>query len=827
MKSEQFSHYWRWFLLAAALEAGAAFFALLSIPHEGSAFSLSRLAVLGVLLGLGILWAFLGLRHPDKFDDLARPAVAWIAFLLAVVLSVGLFLLRYMDPERLYPYYLRLNPLLFYLTLFFLQSAVWILLLRYGLHAGAFQSGKPILIPAGLAFLGLSMVGVLVVLTHLGLTPDSAYWGEPGVPVLGWQAALAILAGLIVLLLGFQFHYDRAPSTALRTEAILAGLIWLTAVILWLSVPMKVMQNSFYAPINPPSNQPYPNSDAAYYDYHAQSALLGMGYLGGIPTRPLYIFFLALLHLLFGQNYGLILAGQACVLALLPVSLFFLGTWLHSRPAGAMAALFAIFRELTSLWISSNTRVSNTRTLMSDLPTTLLIVVTCLVVMRWLERKNRLGAILSGGVFGALLLLRTQSLVILPFILLLAFLIFKPHWREWIIVSCLFGLGSAVTVAPWLVHNYYETGRFVFDDPSQLAAIASQYATSGNLEPGQFSGQTQALAGNLIDFTFQHPAFVLGFISNHFLATEINSLVVLPLMEPFAGIGAPINIYWFDIWQNLSWVNALHLAFYLLVIALGLGAAWKRWRWLGLAPLFFNLGYALANGIGRFSGWRYDLPADWISYFFLCVGMAEIFQAGAGLFGARAPKPDVGSGPGNAMSLPWKKTMPALAAFALLGFLPWLLEILPAPHFSWLPVSSLVQEMSAIPAVKALPLDQSQIRDFLNGYDWTEFDAEILQGRVLYPRFYRRDDGIVQAHPSPAYAVRDYARVGFLLMNQQILPMVFPTRDLPQNFPQGADVIVLGCKHSQYVEAKLIVFLDLNLVYQNGPLSAPCLPYDQ
>ena len=70
---------------------------------------------------------------------------------------------------------------------------------------------------------------------------------------------------------------------------------------------MSVMQNSFYAPIAPPSNQPFPNSDAAYYDYHAQSVLLGMGYLGDIPTRPLYILLLALLHLLFGQNYRLIL----------------------------------------------------------------------------------------------------------------------------------------------------------------------------------------------------------------------------------------------------------------------------------------------------------------------------------------------------------------------------------------------------------------------------------------------------------------------------------------------------------------------------------------
>ncbi len=827
MKPAQFNPYWRWFFFAAALEAGAAFFALISIPHGGSGFSLSRLAVLALLAAIGLAWIFLGFRLPSWRELLVKPALIWLSFALAVILSVALFLLRYLDPERLYPYYLRLNPLLFYLTVFFLQSAVWLLLLLKGFDAGSWKSRKPVLVSASLAFLALSLVWILVALTRLGVTPDPAYWSEPGVPFLGWQAALAILAGLVLLLLQFQFQFDRDATSGVRTDWILSALIWLAAVILWLSVPMNVMQNSFYAPMSPPANQPYPNSDAAYYDYHAQSALLGMGYLGDIPTRPLYILFLAFLHLLFGQNYGLILAGQTCVLALIPVALYLLGRKLHSRTAGVMAALFAIFRELTTLWISSNTRVSDTRTLMSDLPTTLLILVACLFVMHWLEHKTRMGALLSGGVFGALLLLRTQSFVILPWIILLAWLILRPQWREWSLSLGLFVLGAAIAVAPWLVHNYMFTGRFIFDDPSQLAVISSQYALSGNLAPGQFNGQTQNLAGNLMAFTIQHPAYVLGFISNHFLATEINGLLSLPLLEPFAGIGAPINIYWFDVLAPLTPVNGLLLAFYLLVIAFGLGACWRRWGWLGLAPLFFNLGYALANGIGRFSGWRYDLPADWIAYFYFGVGAAEIMLSVAAAFGAGFPPAVSRTAASVPSRLEWKKAVPVLAAFGVLGSLPWLLEALPAPHFQLLPQKALVQQLMAVPAVKTLPLDQGQVQTFLDDYNWNQFDAEILQGRVLYPRFYRRDDGIVQAHPSPAYAVRDFARVGFLLMNQQILPLVFPTRNLPPVFPQGADVIVLGCKHSQYVEARLIVFQDLNLVYQNGSLFDPCLPYDQ
>ena len=83
------------------------------------------------------------------------------------------------------------------------------------------------------------------------------------------------------------------------------------------------MQNSFYGPINPPTNQTYPNSDAGYYDSMAQSLLIGYPYLGDIPTRPLYIVFLAFLHWLAGDRYNLIIAGQTLLLAFIPVLLVF------------------------------------------------------------------------------------------------------------------------------------------------------------------------------------------------------------------------------------------------------------------------------------------------------------------------------------------------------------------------------------------------------------------------------------------------------------------------------------------------------------------------
>jgi hypothetical protein len=77
---------------------------------------------------------------------------------------------------------------------------------------------------------------------------------------------------------------------------------------------------------------------------------------------------------------------------------------LHSREAGVIAALFAIAREWNTLLVSSETRVSNTKTLLVDLPTMLVLLATCLLVARWLRSNRGRDAALAGGTFGLLLL---------------------------------------------------------------------------------------------------------------------------------------------------------------------------------------------------------------------------------------------------------------------------------------------------------------------------------------------------------------------------------------------------------------------------------------
>jgi hypothetical protein len=720
--------------------------------------------------------------------------------------------LRYLNPENSLSTYQRLSPLLWYFLVLSIQFSFFFLLLYRGLHPANLSGVKPTYVTSLLALILLLLILIFISFTHLGLIPDPAYWGEPGVPILGWQFALALIGGGVILVLCLTVR-SRA------VDFLIPLTIYLLAVLLWLMVPVDVLTNSFYMPINPPAFQPFPYSDAGYYDQMAHSLLIGHPYQGTIPTRPLYVFLLTVIHLVFGENYRNIILGQTLILAAIPLVLYFLGEKLHSRVAGAIIALFFIFREWTALLVSSDTRVSNTKSLLVDLPTLLLLILACLFTFRWLEQKNEKSALIAGGMFGLLLLLRTQSMLVLPLMILIAFLVLDRKQKTSYLLSSFFFLGLLVTIIPWLTHNYLLTGHFAFDAPFQYKVIASQYAYSGNLDIEHFDFEGKGLGRVLIEFAWKDPGFVFGFIANHFLAAQIHGLLALPLIKPYNGIFEPINLYWMDWNGTLEWYNLLLILWYLAVIALGLGSAWNHGRWMGLLPLAFSAGYALATAVGRFSGWRYDLPADWIWYFYFGIGFAELLFQAALLFGAKEEVLRAERSEG----VPFARTKSKRESrelflfaclFAFIAALPWLAKNIASPRYpdqSRKTLETKIASFSHAPTLNAIAAFASQPEGF------------IQFGRVLYPRFFSKEDGLASAHPWPAYALRDYPRMGFLLLNQSSVSVVFPTKRLP-DFPHAQDAIIVGCQREDYMEARWIFFPELNSVYSSEDLPESCSP---
>ncbi|MCL4259626.1 MAG: hypothetical protein KJZ52_03260, partial [Anaerolineales bacterium] len=324
----------------------------------------------------------------------------------------------------------------------------------------------------------------------------------------------------------------------------------------------------------------------------------------------------------------------------------------------------------------------------------------------------------------------------------------------------------------------------------------------------QFDFKNESLGRRLLAFTLENPGFVAGFVTNHFLNTEIGGLLTLPLLEPFNGLRAPVNLYWVEWDGALERRNLALIVFYLAIIAVGLGAAWRRHRWAGLTPLAFNVGYALANGVSRFSSWRYNLPVDWIAYFYFGIGAIEILSWVASLFGANVSR--LFSNQTTELKQETLKPNHALliVAFVLLGSLPWLAQGIAQPRYT-----STSEELKA----QAVAQNPALAR-FLS-----QPDSQIFEGRLLYPRFFRRNNGIASKTPWAVYAARDFSRLGFIVINSAVRNVIFPA-DQPVFLTHGADVIVAGCQRDDYLEARWLYFPAADETHQSEASFAVCFP---
>ncbi len=301
-------------------------------------------------------------------------------------------------------------------------------------------------------------------------------WNRQGVPVMETQVFLAWLINLaflaVFLFLGHQESTRRWLSRLKPThlDLLICLLLWISAVLFWQSIPIPT--SWFVTENRPPNFEPYPNSDAYHYDISAQSALVGEGFIffdTPFIRRPLHAAYLTFLHFIAGQDYSQLMSVQLLFLAFLPVAIYLVVRSLHNRMSGILAAILILVREASSIAISGNITASHVKLLMVDVPVTLFVTLFVLSIMRWLSKPKPgyLSGLVAGGVLGASILIRAETVIFtIPIVILLWLALPREkRWRTWLTQVLLFAWGIFLILTPWVVRNWSLTGDFFLDSP--------------------------------------------------------------------------------------------------------------------------------------------------------------------------------------------------------------------------------------------------------------------------------------------------------------------------------------------------------------------------
>jgi hypothetical protein len=795
----------------AALEGLLALSALAGVSNQvdGSpvwGFSPARLALLAAI-GLVIAGFIVMILRPGAETQVAgwlsKPkARAFILFACAILfVTTALILLTPFERMGRFAGYLyALRPLVTWGLLMALQTAIGVLIwTSFKVRWDALRSRKPVLIASGV-FLGLLFITTIyIVWSRTGLAPDTSGWNAPGTPVLFSQVLLASGVGIAAILLTRRFR--------VRQDIFIALALWSIAALVWLTAPA---QPTFFSPkAGPPNFQPYPFSDSAYYDQTSQMILNGESVEAGLLRKPLYDFFLAALHVFSGQDYGVLISLQVIILALIPVLVYLLTARIGGRLAGLIAASLVILRERNSIVLTNVIEVSSARLLLSDVPSMLIMLALALLMVRWLFRPEgsaRL-ALMTGAALGTLILIRAQTIALVPIVLVCSLLVHLRRWKLFLGSAMLVILGVALVVFPWMWRNQAVTGQWSVEDTGtymgmMVGAFADISPQGLDRLPDESSADYDArLRAIVVKGFFRHPERILGFTWAHFMHNEVQSFLHLPLS---ATIQTPKEyVKSLPIWRDWSapWPASIFPFLFanLIVLALGLGAAWARNGISSLTPIFLSLGYSLTVAAARFSGWRYILPADWIVIVFYALGLSQIIIFLWALFRDLFPRIQFAFAvrPVNP-AIPPKTEMALIGIFVLIGLSLPVSEALIPERYSDLDRSQMVKLYDQQPRGQGLPSADS-VAQFLE-----QPEAVALYGMAVYPRYYRAGIGVGE-RSAGAYVVRDYNRVGFILLDPIEEQIVLAVSESPSAFPHAEQVLVIGCQMGDHVEALIVV----------------------
>ena len=840
----------RIWLSLALLEGITALILFLRIPgNSESAFlggiSRTRIGILGgFVLTLCILvfvtflvlrnktWAERGLQRIRNFlgPKYIYGITIGILFTGVFFLSQLLYLSGVVIDPYIKGYLIRLRPFIFWSLALFFQSLVILPLFRYGLRNHAILSSSQIFRYSGMIYLVFLLVVLFIVTTGIGIIPDVVGWDAPGTPLTFIQVGLAGLAGLLFFAIETRFARWK-DRDGFRFDLLVGLFLWSSAFLIWTLEPLTP---DYFAPApRAPNYEIYPYSDAALHDVNAQELLIGEGF-PGISRKPLYVLFLTLLHAVGGQSYNSVITLQVGVLALIPVAIYWLTKDLHMRLSGIIAAGLMILRERNAISLSGEIRVSHSKLLMSDMPAVLAIMILTWLVVRWLKNpgERKILPLWIGGALGLLMLLRPQFSLLIPIVLLVTILSFLHKPLSGFIYCGLIGIGILLTLSPWMLRSYNISGKLTLNDPIQMAFLTEQYhlhpqTESLELNPGESVSEFNTRINSYLrDFILKNPSYVGKFIFSHFLHNQIEMIQILPL-SPWivSNPGSDLFPYWhqnteklwreccsvqayvfthkfWDPWLKSIEVNILvPILINLGIISLGIAVAHHKNQLLAWLPLLICLAYSFSTAIGRYSGWRLVLPADWVVLLYFSMGLGQVlfwlhryyFRNQEYLIenGIESISNRPGRHSQPQLQFPWRKSFVLSLVLIGFGIVPLVVEAtIPKRYQATFTPYSLSSEFHSF--------TEQEIQAFLSNSS-----AVIANGRALYPKHYPARQG-EPGESWEAFLVRDYPRLGFFMVGSFKGNVILPMESPPESFPHASDVIVLGCQQESFLDAAAV-----------------------
>jgi hypothetical protein len=827
--------------IVAGLEGLLALLFIAGEPSEAESvfvfgLSFQRLFIVISLLFLASLFMLVAIAHFYRlisWNESINKNPKSIRYLLAGVFILELLVLHllFLIPDDYFPtisaYLSRLKPVLIWLAIFFAQS--FIFLAYYGglslESLNEWRGKKPVFI----VFLMIGIIWGLVALTGIGIIPDDFYWNVAGVPLLAGQIWIAIGVSLSAW---FLYEKSLARNNLNRIISLIIFIsIWVLAAIIWIKTPLAP---TFNAPgPYPPSKGVYPFVDAALFDLGAQSAIYGKGFFfGTFLDRGLLSGFLALIHIIFGQNYSVVTGVQSAVYAAFPALLYLLGKKVHSPFAGVMVATLAILKVSNAISAGKLIGTSHPKLLLTEFPTGVVLVLISFFLVNWLgkgpSRASNLAGV--GAAIGVGILLRHNVLFMFPVMIMMGFVLWKQRLdfaiRDFLIVMAAF----FITISPWMWRNQRVAGEPFFFLANFNRVIEERYQIQGRTEQNALASNTFPIAlrtNSTFSGTNYFDSLDLSqyqFIPKHFVNNIITSVLILPPSPVIDDMRHALDNY--PYWgrmgnlslEDISMPMGIFLAANLIILSIGIGTAWKRVKFAALVPLTVFLFYNLANAFARTSGGRYIVPADWVVYFYYAIGLVEIIRFCISILGFHGNsffessvdyRPDVGNAKSN-----WGRAVLVISPFFLVVAMLPIIEFASPGERPPETRDSLIEKLDANSFFEKSGLSRQEVDSFL-----ASPDALLISGRGLYPRYYSYEEGepILPDQITP-YTTREFPRLVFTLLLPNIdKPVLLPIDKSKLHFPDAAEVIVGGCQVGQstilasylnYVDAAFIVILD-------------------